>query len=225
VAAHVTIQLDTTGPQSPAVVLNSGDPNTVSRDVSAAITSSDGDAVMVKIYGDVDDAFDTGHYRALEADAPWITLASPHSVRLSTGDGAKTVKVKLRDDVLNVSSEATDTITLDTSVPTIVVDDGPDPPKISKVATADESEIVWHPDADIVEYKVKAVSASGSAHSTGTQIPTTAGSSNVGGVVAVDADESVTTTINGTDLETASAGDGNKIVKIFGKDASGNWST
>lgn len=224
-AAHVTIQLDTTGPQTPAVVLNSGDPNTTSRDVSAAITSSDGDAVMVKIYGDVDDAFATGSYRALEANAPWITLASPHSIRLAAGDGAKTVKIKLRDDVLNVSSEATDTITLDTSVPTIVVDDGPDPPKISKVDTADESVIVWHPDSDIVEYKVKVVSASGSAHSTGTQVPTTAGSSNVGAVVAVDADDPITTTINGTDLETASAGDGNKIVKVFGKDASGNWST
>jgi hypothetical protein len=224
VAAHVTIQLDTTGPQSPAVVLNGGDPATVSRDVSAAITSADADAVMVKIYGDVDDAHAPGSYRADEADAPWITLASPHSIRLSTGDGAKTVKIKLRDDVLNVSAEATDAINLDTSAPTIVVDDGPDPAKISKQATADESEIVWHPDTDIVEYKVKVVSASGSAHNTGTQVPTTAGSDNVGAVVAIDADEPITTTINGTDLETASAGDGDKIVKVFGKDAAGNWS-
>lgn len=222
-AGHVTITLDTTGPQDPAVVINGGDPSAISRDVSLAITSSDGDVVKVKIYGDVDDAFATGSYRALEADAPWINLSSPHSVRLSSGDGSKTVKIKLRDDVLNVSSEATDTILLDTSAPTVTIESGPDPDKISKQATADESELIFSADQDIVDWKVKVVSSSGAAHSTGTQIPDTAGSTNVLGTTDTDADDPITVTVKGADLEAAGA-EGDNIVKVFVKDAGGNWS-
>jgi hypothetical protein len=44
------------------------------------------------------------------------------------------------------------------------------------------------------------------------------------GTTATAADASISCTINGADLETASSGDGAKIVKVFVKDASGNWS-
>jgi hypothetical protein len=68
------------------------------------------------------------------------------------------------------------------------------------------------------------VPSSGSAHTAGTTIPATAGSTNTtGGSLAATTNQSVT--IKGTDLETASAGDGDKIVKIFAQDAAGNWST
>lgn len=72
-------------------------------------------------------------------------------------------------------------------------------------------------------YKVKVVPASGSLHTEGTQIPLTAGSTNMSGA-AVSGGASVTSTIKGTDLKTASAGDDEKEIKIFGQDAAGNWS-
>lgn len=219
------LTLDTTAPQGVTLSIDSGATYTIDRDVLAAIGSSDPDLTgyTVKIYGDVDDAAAPTQYRATEANAPWISLASPHAVRLSTGDGVKTVRIKLRDDVNNVSAEITDTITLDTSAPVPNVTAGPTPSKISKQTGKDISSFTWAPDVAIVAYKVKVVSAAGDAHTAGTQIPTTAGSTNMTGG-AVGAGSPITSTINGADLETASAGDGAKRVKVFVQDAAGNWS-
>ena len=44
------------------------------------------------------------------------------------------------------------------------------------------------------------------------------------GFVAVRRNKAPVVTINGADLETASAGDGVKIVKVFVKNAAGTWS-
>lgn len=221
-ATNFLLELDTTAPAGVTVSIDSGATYTTDVDVSVAIASSSPDAAMVKIYGDVDNAFDAD-IQTTEGASSWKTLSSPHAVRVSTGDGVKTVRVKVRDDVLNVSSEATDTITLDTSAPIPDVTSGPTPSKISKISTKDTASFNWSPDVAITAYKVKVVSSSGAAHSTGTQIPTTAGSTNMSGGAVAGAG-SVTSTINGTDLETASGGDGNKIVKVFVQDAAGNWS-
>ena len=227
-AAHVTVTLDTTGPAGVTVNINGGAAYATSRDVTLAIGTSDGDTTgyTMKIYGDVDDAFDTANYRATEGNAPWISYATSKSVRLANGDGSKTVRIKVRDDVWNVSSEATDAITLDTSLPVVTVQGGsPDVSKISKIATKDTVQITWQADQQYDAYKVKVVPATGSLESAGTQIPTTAGSTNVGGSAGdYPATTNVTTTIKGTDLETASAGDGAKIIKIFVQDDAGNWS-
>jgi hypothetical protein len=56
----------------------------------------------------------------------------------------------------------------------------------------------------------------------GTQIPTTGGSTNVSGG-AVNAATTVTTNIDGADLQTAGA-EGDNVVKIFVQDDAGNWS-
>lgn len=223
-ASYVTLTLDTTAPAGGAVSINSGDVATVSRDVSVAITSTDPDLTgyQVKIYGDVDDAFATGSYRAVEGNAPWITLSSPHSVRLSTGDGTKTVRVKIRDTVNNTTSELTDTISLDTAAPVVTIGSGPTPARISKQTGKDSSDLSFSTDTAVTAWKVKAVSSTGAAHSTGTQIPTTAGSSNVTGG-ALGAATPQTVTIKGTDLETAGA-EGDNIIKVFAQDAAGNWS-
>jgi hypothetical protein len=218
------LTLDTTAPGGVAVSIDAGAAFTTDRDVSVAISSTDPDLTgyTVKIYGDVDAAFDA-NVQPLEANSAWITLASPHAVRISTGDGTKTIKVKVRDDVHNVSSEATDTITLDTSAPVPNVTSGPTPSKVSKQASKDTASFVWSSDADFVAYKVKVVPSSGSLHSAGTQIPTTAGSSNMSGSGAVSAGSPITSSINGADLETAGA-EGANVVKVFVQDSAGNWS-
>lgn len=224
-ASYVTLTLDTTAPAAPSVSIAGGASVTTTRDVTLTISTSDTPTTgyQMKIYGDVDDAFATSEYRALEANAPWISYATSKSVRLSTTDGSKTVRIKIRDDVGNASSEATDAITLDTTVPVVTVG-APSATKLSKVASFDTVTFSWTVDIAAVEYKVKVVPATTSDHTQGTQIPTTAGSSNVGGVQAISAGTGLTTSVKGADIETASAGDGSKIVKVFAKNSAGTWS-
>jgi hypothetical protein len=228
-ASYISLTLDTTAPGGVSVTVNGGDAATSDDDVTLTIaTTDDGGSptgYQMKVYGDVDDDEAQSEYRAAEGDAPWISFATSKSVKLSSGDGSKTVKVKVRDDVGNASSEATDSITLDTSVPVVTVTSGPSAAKISKVSSFDTVTFDWEADAGFDEYKVKVVATTGAAHSTGTQIPTTAGSSNVSGTAGdYPAETTITTTIKGADLETASAGDGAKVLKVFTKDENGFWS-
>lgn len=221
------LNLDTTGPQGVALTLDAGNP-TYSTDlvVNALATTTDPDTTgyQVKFWGaDVVGA-------ATEAAASWQTLTPSIAVTLSSGDGSKTVNCRLRDDLNNESSVASDSIVVDTTAPTITISSGPTPARISDKATKDTSSITWAPDSNIQAYKVKVVSGTGSLESTGTQIPTTAGSTNVSsgtpgsGTQIVAAGAAVTTTIKGTDLKTASSADGDKNIKIFVQDLAGNWS-
>lgn len=226
-ASYVEVILDTAGPGGVTVSLDSGAVYTTDVDVVAAIDTTDSDdtGYQVKIYGDVDDSHAPSEYRALEANAPWVSIAATKNVRLSSGDGSKTVRIKIRDTVQNVSSEATDAITLDTTLPTVTVQSGPDVPRISKVTGKDKMQFTWQSNQQYDEYKVKVVPATNSIHTAGTQVPTTQGSSNVGGTAGnYPATTNVTTEVDGEDVETASAGDGNKIVKVFVMDDAGNWS-
>jgi hypothetical protein len=211
--------LDTTGPQGVTLVLDTGNPaysTDLVVDAILATTDPDTTGYQVKLWGDVAGVPD-------EATAAWQTLTPAVAVTLTAGDGVKNVSARLRDDVFNTSSVATDSIVVDTTAPTIVISSGPAPTKISKNATKDTSSITWSSDSDIQAYKVKVVASTGSLESTGTQIPTTAGSTNVSGG-AKGAGVAVTTSIKGADLEAASSGDGTKQVKIFVQDLAGNWS-
>ena len=224
-ASYTTITLDTTVPAGVTVSINSGDGTTTSRDVTLTIATSDSPTTgyQMKIYGDVDDSFDTANYRTLEANAPWISYATSKSVRLTAGDGSKTVRIKIRDDVGNASAESTDVISLDTTVPVVTVG-APSVTKISKISTFDTVTFAWTSDIAVTEYKVKVVPATNSTHTQGTQLGTAADSANVAGVEAISAGAGKTTTVKGADLETASAGDGDKIIKVFVKNSAGTWS-
>jgi hypothetical protein len=222
-AANFTLTLDTTGPAGVAGSINAGATYATSRDVALGPTTTDPDTTgyQIKIWGDVDLAFDA-NIQDTEAHSTWITLTASMAVRLSTGDASKTLTWRLRDDVFNESATATDSITLDTTVPVVTLDSGPTPAKISKIATKRTSTVTWHTDVHVQAYKVKVVPSSSSIHTAGTQIPTTGGSTNVTGG-ATNAATTVTTNIDGADLETAGA-EGNNVVKIFAQDDAGNWS-
>jgi hypothetical protein len=164
----------------------------------------------------------------------WVTYGN-RDLTVAAGDGVKTINIRLRDDVGNTSSVATDTITLDTTAPVVTIDAGPSstaggsPPKISKVGGWDDGSITWHADSDIQAYKIKYVPSSGADQTQGTTIPTAGGSTNVNvtsdGSVKVAASTQVTSHINGTDLDAAAAnGDGTKLLKVFVQDMAGNWS-
>ncbi|MBF8275962.1 MAG: hypothetical protein HW390_1035 [Candidatus Brocadiaceae bacterium] len=120
-AANVTwrfITADTTAPSGSATI-NSNATYTTSTAVTLNLTATDNVGV-------------TGYYASETATAPlsgaagWttVTSATGYSANapftLSNGDGAKTVYVWYKDATGNVSSAASDSITLDTTAPTII---------------------------------------------------------------------------------------------------------
>jgi hypothetical protein len=144
-------------------------------------------------------------------------------LKLSTGDGNKTIYLKIRDDVWNVSSQAQDSIILDLTLPVVTIA-GADVSKISKVAGKNTASFSFQCDSTFTQYVVKVVSSTGASHDVGVQIPTTGGSTNMGNTGTFAATTPINCSIKGADLETASAGDGTKIVKVFVVDEAGNWS-
>lgn len=224
-AASVTITVDTTPPAGVAITLDAGAATTSDTTVSAAVTTTDGTTTgyRVKFWGDV--------VGAATEPAGWTALASPHEVVLTTGDGVKTVNVRMDDGLGNESAVATDTITLDTTLPVVTVNSGPTAGTISEVTGFDRSSFAWSVSAASLnngtsfdEYKVKVVASAADPHTAGTLVPTTAGSTNAAGAAGgYAAATNITTEIDGTDLKTASAGDGPKILKVFVRDGA-EWS-
>lgn len=220
-ASTFTITLKTTGPATPTIALAGGAAFTAAQAVTATIGMADTlDGHQMKLWGTVDPAADP-NIQVLEVNSAWITYATSKSVTLSTGDGVKTVNLKIRDKVGNESATS-DTITFDATAPVTTVGT-PDVSTISKIAGFRTAANTFSPDVALVAYKVKVVPSTGSLENAGTQIPTTNGSTNMSGG-AVSAGATVSITIDGRDLELASSGDGAKIIKVFGQEASGNWS-
>lgn len=217
-ASFFNLTLDTLAPSGLTIKLNDGAEYTTSATVTLKLTLADEETTgyQMKIWG-IDGVSD-------EETAEWETYTAQKSITLVSGDGLKTVSVKVRDDVGNESAAATDTITLDTKVPTVTIT-GPDKPKISKMTGFNESRFSFIADVAFEEYKVCVVPQTSSTQDAGTVIPTTAGSSNTSGSDgSYEASTKIDVVINGTDLATASSGDGVKIVKVFVRTSSGLWS-
>lgn len=222
-ASFFTVTLDTAAPAAPGITLAGGAAFTAVRAVTAAISTSDSPTTgyTMKLWGDVDPAADP-NIQVLEANSAWIGYATSQTVTLSTGDALKTINLKIRDDVWNESASS-DTITLDATLPVISITTGPDVTRVSKVSGKRTISFSFSPDTALTAYKVKVVPATGSLENAGTTIPTTNGSTNMTGAAVAGAG-SVSCTIDARDLDAASTGDGAKIVKVFGQEASGNWS-
>lgn len=217
-ASFFNLTLDTLAPSGLSVKLNDDALYATSTGVTLTLTLGDADTTgyQMKIWG-VDGVED-------EASASWETFAAEKSIALPDGDGLKTVSVKVRDDVGNETAAASDSITLDTTVPVVAVT-GPDKSKISKADGFNSAFISFTADVAFEEYKVCVVPASNSVQSAGVVIPTANGSENTSGAAGgYAADTNISVTIKGADLEAASAGDGVKIVKVFVKNAAGTWS-
>lgn len=218
-ASYFKLTLDTMAPAGLAVQLNGDNIYTTTPSVELTLTLTDSPTTgyQMKIWG-VEGVTD-------EDSASWETYAASKSVTLPSGDGLKTVYVKVRDAVGNETAAASDSITLNTAVPTVTVT-GPDKSTISKVVGFDMAVINFMSDIAFEEYKVCVVPATSSTQESGTKIPTTNGSVNTSGSAGgYEADTNIEVKINGSDLEAASSGDGVKIVKVFVKNAAGTWST
>lgn len=216
-ASYFNLTLDTLAPQGLTIKLNNGSQYTTSKSVTLSIALTDASTAgyQMKVWG-INGA-------ELESDASWETFASTKSIALPTGDGLKTVYVKVRDDVCNETAAASATITLDTSVPAVTII-GPDVSRISKTAPKNVATFSFTSDVAFTEYKIKVVPSKSSLHDAGTLIGTANGSTNMTATGTFKASTAITCKIYGKDLEAASAGDGQKIIKVFVKNAHGTWS-
>lgn len=216
-ASYFNLTLDTLAPQGLTIKLNNGSQYTTNKTVQLAVNVTDesADGYQMKVWG-IDGI-------AKESDAVWETLANIKNVTLSTGDGLKTVYVKVRDDVYNETAAASATITLDTSVPAVTII-GPDVSKISKTSPKDVATFSFTSNTAFTEYKIKVVPSNSSLHDAGVQIGTANGSTNMTATGTFKASTAISCKIYGKDLEAASSGDGEKIIKVFVKNAHGTWS-
>lgn len=217
-ASFFNLRLDTTAPAGISVKINDDAIYATNPVVSLAIATTDEDTTgyQMKIWG-IDNV-------ASEGDASWEAFTTTKSVTLENMNGLKTVYVKVRDDVGNESVVASDTITLDTTVPVVSIT-GPDKSKISKVDGFNKAILSFVADVDFEEYKVCVVPTTSSTENAGTIIPITAGSVNTSGSEGgYKANTNIQCTISGADLESASSGDGTKVVKVFVRIAAGTWS-
>lgn len=217
-ASYFNLTLDTTAPAGLTLSINDGALYATSTAVTLTIgvTDSVTTGYQMKIWG-IDGIEDEG-------SASWESFAATKSVNLTSGDGLKTVYVKVRDDVYNETAPVSDTITLNTAVPVVSIT-GPDVSRISKNAGKNQAIINFTADVIFDEYKVCVVPQNNSTQDAGTVIPTDGGSINTSGSDGdYPASENIQVTITGTDLETASSGDGVKIVKVFVRSQAGIWS-
>lgn len=216
-ASYFNLTLDTLAPQGLTIKLNNGSQYTTNKTVQLAVNVTDesADGYQMKVWGI--------NGVAKESDAVWETLANIKNVTLSTGDGLKTVYVKVRDDVYNETVAASATITLDTSVPAVTIM-GPDVSKISKTSPKDVATFSFTSNTAFTEYKIKVVPSNSSLHDAGVQIGTANGSTNMSATGTFKASTAISCKVYGKDLEAASSGDGEKIIKVFVKNAHGTWS-
>jgi hypothetical protein len=224
-ANFVYITLDTTAPTNPTISISGGAIFATAQLVNLTISVGDGTTTgyQMKIWGNVDTTHNA-NIQSTEANSSWIAYSTNPQVKLSAGDGSKSISIKVRDDVYNESSVVVDSIQLDTSIPTVTVT-LPDVSKISKMTGKNSASFTFQSSENFVEYKVKLVGSTGATHDTGTLIPTTGGSTNVAGTGSFTSSTVTTVTIKGADLETAGATTNNQsIVKVFVKDSSGLWS-
>lgn len=189
--------------------------------VNITATLSASGATYMKLWGDI--CASAGGSAISESDASWVAYSTSASIILTSTDGTKTVYAKFKDDVGNESASVNASTILDTAVPIVTIV-GPDVSTISKVSGYNVSAFSFSANETIVEWSVRVVPSASSLHTAGTEIPTTGGSTNMHGSTQKAADVAVECTIYGADLETASSGDGAKIVKVFVKDTTGNWS-
>lgn len=217
--------LDTTPVSNPSISIDGGATFATNQLVTLSVGTTDADTTgyQMLIWGDVDIAFDA-NVQDTEAKSSWISYNNSKQIKLEVGDGSKVINLKIRDDVHNASSQVSDSVNLDTSIASVTVTN-PDVSKISKNAGKNVASFTFTSDKPFTQYKIKVVSATSGAESTGTVIGTTNGSTNTSGTGTFASGAPITVTINGADLELSSAGDGSKIIKVFVLDEAGKWSS
>ena len=223
---YINVTLDTTAPATPTLSLDGGSAFANDLLVDCLIGTADGDTTgySMKIWGTVDVGYD-GAIQDTELASDWITYSSSKQIKITEDNGMKTINVRIRDQVNNVSGMISDTISYDSTKP-VVTTSLPDVTSISTNTDKNVVNFTFQVTEPFVEYRVKAVNSTGAEEVAGIQIPTTNGSTNVSGTGTFDTTVTpINVTIYGLDLQTASSGDGLKIIKVFVRDEAGLWSS
>lgn len=230
---YINLTLDTVGPSGVSVLINGDETKTTSTAVSLAISCADEntDSYQMKIWG-IDDVL-------TEDEAVWETYQTNKTVALTTGDGIKTVYVKVRDDVWNESDTVSDTITLYEKVPTVQsmqINNS----KLSLVSGKNITSGFFDFDEAIDKVFIAVVQDVNAAYDDPSNviIPATNGSymydDNESGTYSSEALEGegyvenihmMNFVLYSADITAVSPGDGVKIIKAFVRSAeTGNWS-
>lgn len=234
-ANYFTLILDTTGPASPTLDLG----GTITANQLITVTVGTGDGVTtgyeMKFWGDIDLTWakangvlpsGSGATSITEANALWIGYATSKQLKLSSGDGAKAIKMKLRDMVHNESAEVSKNISFDGTLPTVDITGGK--ADVDAVATnTDRVTAIFNFTSSeaFSEYKVCLVSSASITQDQASTIGTLNGSINTSGSAGnYLANTQYSVTLKGLDLKALSSPDGAKIIKVFVKDMSGQWS-
>lgn len=230
--SFVTIYLDTTKPANPTITIAGGQAFATAQLVNIALNTDDTDKTGYEmlIWGDVDPAYDT-KVQATEGASQWQAYQANPQIKLKAitnvnGDPeTKTINIRIRDDVRNPSDVVFDTISLDTSIPTVLIVQGLDVTKISRQAQKDTASFQFSCNQSYVAFKVKLVGGTGATESQGTPIPTAGGSTGVTGSGTFTSATVNTVTLKTADLETAGANiNGANIIKVFVQEQAGTWS-
>ena len=234
-ANYINITLDTIGPSGVSVLINGNADKVTSTAVTLDISCSDADLTgyQMKIWGIAS--------ALTESDAKWETYQATKNITLPSGDGQKTVYVKVRDDVWNESATVSDTVLLTTKVP-VVTNMSADVSKISLVEGRNAATGCFYFDENISAAKVMIVQDVNAPHNAPSNIliPCAGGSSMYhsdadmnyefdGSSLELEGEFShdgyIDFIIYADDIESVAPGDGVKIIKAFVKSAvSGNWS-
>lgn len=230
---YVNLTLDTVGPSGVSLLINGDETKTTSTAVSLAIGCSDEElgSYQMKIWGIAD---------VLTEDvAVWETYRATKTVTLPSGDGIKTVYVKVRDDVWNESDAVSDTVTLYEKVPTVQYMET----NISRLSLVSGKNVTsgafWFDEAiDAVRIAVVQDVNATYDDPANVIIPKTNGSvmsdDNDCGTYSsdilegggyIDSIHAINFSLYSADIAAASPGDGVKIIKAFVRSAeTGNWS-
>ena len=214
--------LDTTPPASPALLLDAGAATTGSQTVAVSLTTSDLDAVEMKVWGDVDPSADVA-VQTSELASAWITYAQSKTVHLAAGDGRKYLYARLRDDVGNPTVVFSDFIDLNTATPVVALTTPLDRGRVSLISPYHQATFGWESSLPFTDYQARLVPSVSSPHLAGIAVPTSGGSLHVSGSGTFPATTTILTTVRAADLLAASPGDGPKRIKVFVR-AAGVWS-
>ena len=246
-AVSCVIELDTEG-QTPTIVLYKNDESAIlgnytnvtsfKAHIGVALATDLPNIAKYKVWSDITEA-------ATEEAATWKTFTPGTGLdymsvglTLTTGDGLKTVNVRIQDKAGNTGSAASATVTLDTVAPILDVN-GVDYNVISKIhkprlasssepitdTYADKMTFKFSSDSKLLQWKV-CVNETGQQASCAVEIGTSGGSINMTGT-NLAANTEVTCTIMGADLAAnaiVADTDGAYEIIVYGEDEAHNWS-
>lgn len=145
-----------------------------------------------------------------DVDAASITSYSDLELRFrGYSSGGDATQFEVAEAWLEIPGVATDTTPPVPTVGTITAT------KISRVAGKDSTDVSWDTDEAFVEYEIRRVANASDGRGAGNQVETATVSSRTSHTVTITDDE----------LVAASASEGSNLLKVFVKDAAGNWST